>query len=80
VQIDLITKTFSKMKKLKQEELTGYSNEELIRLVEELQSAVKKKSDLVYQLRVKLAGAKSKINIMKGKVMFQRKRILELYQ
>lgn len=68
------------MKKLKQEELNGYSNEELIRLIDELQGTIKKKNELVHELRIKLGAAKSKINTMKTKVIFQRKRILELYQ
>ncbi len=68
------------MKKLKQEELATYTQEELIQLVTDLQTMLKKKSELAYQLRVKLGAAKTKINSMKTKVMFQRKRILELYQ
>ena len=68
------------MKKLKQEELATYTNEELIQLVNELQTTVKKKSELAYQLRIKLGAAKSKINVMKDRVDFQRKRILELHQ
>jgi len=68
------------MKKIKQEELNNYTREELIRLVDEFQITLRKKSDLVYQLRIKLGAAKSKINVMKSRVDFQRKRILELYQ
>jgi hypothetical protein len=68
------------MKKIKQEDLNNYTKEELLRLVDDLQTTLKKKSELVYQLRIKLGAAKSKINVMKGRVDFQRKRILELYQ
>lgn len=68
------------MKKIKAEVLATYKHEELIQLVNNLQADLKKKSELVYQLRIKLAAAKSKINTMKGRVDFQRKRILELYQ
>ncbi len=68
------------MKKIKQEDLNNCTKEELIRLVDEFQINLKKKSDLVYQLRIKLGATKSKLNVMKGRVDFQRKRILELYQ
>ena len=61
------------MKKVKKEELAAYTQEELIQLVDNLQVDLKRKREIIYQLRIKLAAAKSKINVMKGRVDFQRK-------
>lgn len=64
---------------MKKENLDEQEKQELKKLVDELQSKLKKKKLELYKTRVKLNSAKSKLRKMKDTVIHQRNRILELY-
>jgi hypothetical protein len=64
---------------MKKDNLEEREKQELVRLVDELQSKLKKKKLELYKTRVKLNSAKSRLRKMKDTVMHQRNRILELY-
>lgn len=53
--------------------------ETLLRLIEELQKKLKKKSLELNRARTKLSQARARMTKMKDTVEFQRKRIIELY-
>ena len=64
---------------MKKDNLEEQEKQELVRLVDELQSKLKKKKLELYKTRVKLNSAKSRLRKMKDTVLHQRNRILELY-
>jgi hypothetical protein len=66
--------------KMKTQDLLTMEKEELINLVGELQSKLKNKELKLYQTRVKLNKAKSRLRAMQDTVIHQRSRILELYK
>ena len=65
---------------MRKKDLIHFEKAQLIELVEELQTKLKKKSTELHQTRTKLHSAKGKLTKMKDTVEYQRKRILELYQ
>lgn len=64
---------------MKKDNLEEREKQELVRMVDELQSKLKKKKLELYKTRVKLNSAKSRLRKMKDTVVHQRNRILELY-
>lgn len=64
---------------MKNQDLATMGKEELINLVGNLQSELKKKALKLHQTRVKLNHAKSRLRAMQDIVRHQRSRILELY-
>ena len=65
---------------MKRRELTETQIENLIELVNELQSKLKKKNLQLAALRERLNNAKRSINRLQGIVVYQRDRILKLYE
>jgi hypothetical protein len=65
---------------MKRRELTETQIENLIELVNELQSKLKKKNLQLAALRGRLNNAKRAINRLQGIVAYQRDRILKLYE
>ena len=65
---------------MKHQDLNAMEKEELISLVGELQLKLKNKESKLYQARVKLNKAKSRLRAMQDTVIHQRGRILELYK
>jgi hypothetical protein len=63
----------------KKKELMLSDKELLLQVIDELQSKLKKKSMELYRVRAKLTASRRQVMKMKDTVMFQRKRILELY-
>ena len=65
---------------MKRRELTETQIENLIELVNELQGKLKKKNLQLAALRERLNNAKRSINRLQGIVVYQRDRILKLYE
>lgn len=65
---------------MKIQDLDTMERTELINLVGDLQSELKKKSLKLHQTRLKLNYAKTRLRAMQDTVNHQRSRILELYK
>lgn len=65
---------------MKRRELTETQIENLIELVNELQGKLKKKNLQLAALRERFNNAKRSINRLQGIVVYQRDRILKLYE
>jgi hypothetical protein len=65
---------------MKNQDLANMDKEELIDLVNDLQARLKAKESKLYQTRLKLNNAKTRLRSMQDTVMHQRSRILELYK
>jgi hypothetical protein len=60
-------------------ELIASEKDELLEVIEELRSKLKKKNELLIKTRSKLSMTRTKLRRMKDTIVFQRGRILELY-
>lgn len=60
-------------------DLIASDKEELLGVIEELRSKLKKKNELLVKTRAKLTSTRNKLQRMKDTVVFQRERILKLY-
>jgi hypothetical protein len=65
---------------MKNQDLANMDKAELIDLVNDLQARLKNKESKLYQTRLKLNNAKTRLRSMQDTVMHQRSRILELYK
>lgn len=65
---------------MKNQDLANMDKAELIDLVNDLQARLKSKESKLYQTRLKLNNAKTRLRSMQDTVMHQRSRILELYK
>lgn len=59
--------------------LSDCDNEELIEIVSELQIKLERRKLELHKAKTKLSSARSKLVKLKDTVVYQRKRILELY-
>jgi hypothetical protein len=65
---------------MRKDDLAACEKQELIFIVNELKSQLKKKNMELYKTRLKLNTAKSRIRKMKDTLLYQRNRIVELYK
>lgn len=65
---------------MKIDNLSDLDKENLLLIIAVLQAKLKRKNDQLHRTQIKLNTTKGKLVRMKDTVVYQRKRLLELYQ
>lgn len=70
----------NEMSRSKKSSLLEADTEELMNVIGDLEAKLKKKNEMLTRTRMQLSKARSTVQRLKGIVLYQRERILKLYE